>query len=173
MNRAAHQIHEEHFVKISPSFDLVNDKQAKLSIVLAIYSAQVSFIQEMRGVVERLVVGAAGLVLLLDGWLVSRQTPVDLVTKAVFSVGIVGFAGIVVLVIRSLKQRFDGFAYVVRRINQVMMVYELGAYLDNDTLYPDHWKAFGSPNWDEPIFKLAWPSMIAIALFGVVAIWLL
>lgn len=157
-------------MNISPTFDLLDDKQAKLKIILALYSAQVSFVQEMRGVVERLIVGAAGLVLLLDGWLVTRQTPVDPLTKVVISAGILGFAVIVTLVIRSLKHRFHGFAYVVHRLNLAMMVYEPGAYLANDMLFPEDWK---TAEWDEPIFRLAWPALAAVALFGVIAIWVL
>jgi hypothetical protein len=160
-------------MEISKSFDIRRDKEAKLSIILSIYSSMVSYSQELRGAVERLTIWGCGLILLLDGWLVTSQNPVSTRDRIVISIGIVGFILIVVMIIRSLQQRFNGFAQVIRRVNQVQMVYEHGVFLENDILFPEHWKNFGSPKWKEPIFRIAYVSLTVVGIFGVIAVWLL
>ncbi len=89
------------------------------------------------------------------------------------SLAIFGFTCVVIFTIRALQQRFNGFAYIIRRLNQVQMVYEKGAYLENDTLFPEYWKNFGTSQWKEPIFRVAYVSLVLVGAFGILAVWFL
>ncbi len=160
-------------MKSSQLFNLNNDKEAKLNIITSLYSAMVSYTQEIRGVVERTTVVGCGLILLLDGWLVTSQLHVNLRGKLVISLAIFGFTCVVIFTIRALQQRFNGFAYIIRRLNQVQMVYEKGAYLENDILFPEYWKNFGTSRWKEPIFRVAYVSLVLVGAFGILAVWFL
>jgi hypothetical protein len=58
-------------VEISRLFDIHNDKEAKLQIILSLSTRMVSYIQELQGRTERTTLLGCGLVVLLDGWLVT------------------------------------------------------------------------------------------------------
>lgn len=153
--------------------DINGKNEIKLNIISSIYSAMVSYTQELRGAVERIIIWGSGLILLLDGWLITSQNPISIRGQIVISIGIIGFTIIVLMIIKSLQNRFNDFAKVVRKLNQIQMVYENGAFLENEILFPEHWKNFGSPAWKEPIFNIAYVSLPLVGIFGVVVVWLL
>lgn len=149
------------------------DDKSKLNIILTLYVQMVTYIQEIRGRVERIVVGGSALIVLLDGWLVTRSNSVSISSKVVASIGILLFTGVLALVVRALQQQFHGYAQVIRKINEVQLVHSQGVFLQNHALYPVQWKDFGSDSWKEPIFIIAYPIQVAIGVFGVTAIWLI
>lgn len=160
-------------MKIADSFDLAEDKQAKLEVVTSIYQAMISIAQELRGAVERITIWGSGLVLVVDGWLVAGKSTIDLKGKVIISIGIVAFTTIMFLLIKTLQRRYDGVAQVIRKINEVQLAHQTGAYLDGEALFPQHWKEFGTPEWREPIFRLSYVSIPLVAAFGVVVVWTL
>jgi hypothetical protein len=142
-----------------------------LSIVLTLYVQMVTYIQELRARVERIVVGGSGLIILLDGWLVTTSHSVTVPGKVVVSVGIALFTCVLALVIRTRHRQFRGYAQIIRKINEVQLVYTPGVFLQDQILYPEGWKNFGSATWKEPIFAIAYPIQLVVGLFGIVAIW--
>ncbi len=157
-------------MQISKSFNLRTDDQAKLEIVLSIYSAMVAYVHELREAVERLTVWGCGLMLLATGWLVTSDGPVTPEARAVISTGVFGFAGLLILIIRNLRNRFDGYAKVIRRINEVQLAHEHGVFLEDDALLPRSWRDFGEPEWKEPIFWIAYVSLCVVGSFSVIAV---
>ena len=159
-------------MNISRSFNFRNDKEAKLRILLTLYSGFHSTSLDLRGSVERLTIWGCGLILLLDGWLVTDQIPVTMKTKTVITIGIVIFTSIVALVIRSIQQRYIGVQQAIIRINHAQMAYEKGAFFEDETLLPEHWKERVGRVWKEPIFQIAYISLAVVGVFGVIIIWL-
>jgi hypothetical protein len=144
----------------------------KLDFLLAIYSAQTSYIQDTRKTVERLAVGSPGLALVLAGWFVTRDRPVDNYQKAAVIVIVLALGAVVALIVRSLAKRYEGHAQVVRRVNGVMRVYRNDEYLKGQFLYPKDWMNFGTSAWDEPVFAWA-PWVVGLSSVAAsVAIWI-
>lgn len=146
------------------------DKEDKLQIIISLYEAMVSYSQELRATVERLTIWGCGLILLAVGWLVTTPVSITTTAKVVIAIGVASFIIVIYLVIRSLQNRYGGFAIVIRNINEVQMVYETGTYLENKNLFPDHWKAFGSKEWKEPIFDISYISLAVVGLFSLAVV---
>lgn len=159
-------------MNISP-LDIAGDRDARLSILSTIYTSMVGYTQEIRGTVERVTVWGCGLIFVIVGWMVSREnltTPRD---RIVSSCAVLLFGIILIATISALKRRFDGFAQVIRRVNEAQLVHQPGAYIEEVPLFPEHWKLYGSPQWSETIFRVSYVSLAVVTLFGIAAVWFL
>ena len=148
------------------------DPEAKLSIALAIYSSMISLAQELRGTTERLTIGGGGLILLCDGWFLSKQPPPSVRERVFLSLALVIFGFLLFMVVRTIHLRYTGVAYVIRRVNEIQMAHESSAFLEGESLFPSQWKEFGTETWNEPIFRLAYFAIGLIVLFATSALWI-
>lgn len=89
------------------------------------------------------------------------------------SIGIILFGLIAVFIIRTMEIRYRGVAYVTRRINEIQMAHQVGAYIEGESLYPVEWRTYGTKEWKEPIFRVSYLSLSIVTVFGAVAIWIL
>jgi hypothetical protein len=155
------------------SYDLAEDKNAKLVILSSLYSSLASIAQEIRGTTERLTIWSSGLILVVDGWIITGNIKLDVYRRVVICIGVVLFGLIAVFIIRTMETRYRGVAYVTRRINEIQMAHQVGAYLDGEALYPLEWRSYGTKQWKEPIFRVAYVSLSIVTVFGAVVIWIL
>lgn len=155
------------------SYNLDEDKNAKLVILSSLYASLASIAQEIRGTTERLTIWSSGLILVVDGWIITGNIKLDGHRRGVISIGVVLFGLIAVFIIRTMETRYRGVAYVTRRINEIQMAHQVGAYLDGEALYPVEWRTYGTKQWKEPIFRVSYVSLSIVTAFGAVAIWVL
>lgn len=153
--------------------NLAQDKNAKLAILSSLYTSMASIAQEIRGTVERLTIWSSGLILAVDGWLITGNIKLDVYRRGVISIAFILFGIIAVFIIRTMDIRYRGVAFVTRRINEIQMTYKVGAYLDDDALYPLEWQSYGTKQWKEPIFRVSYISLTIVSVFSAVAIWIL
>lgn len=155
------------------SYDLADDKTAKLVILGSLYSTLASIAQELRGTAERMTIWSSGLILVVDGWAITGNIKLDASRRGVISIAVVLFGVIAMFIIRTIETRYRGVAYVTRRINEIQMAHQVGAYLEGEALYPVEWRTYGTKEWKEPIFRVSYVSLSIVSAFGAVAIWFL
>lgn len=160
-------------MKAAEAFDLADNRDAKLVVVGSMYSAMVSIAQELRSTVERMTVWSTGIVLALDGWIITGDVQLDLRRRVLVSCAVIIFGLIATFVVRTLHRRYLGVASVIRRINEVQMAHRPGAFLDGEALFPTQWKDFGTPRWREPIFRVSYLSLVIVSAFGACVVWVL
>jgi hypothetical protein len=92
--RTFFSLHLNGALRPAPQLPLLNnslreyDEDGKLQIILTIYTQMVTYIQEIRARVERIVIVGSGLIILLDGWFVAASHSPTVSGKFVASVGV-------------------------------------------------------------------------------------
>lgn len=150
---------------------LVETKDEKRSTLELMYSCGTSEMQQFRSAGAKIALGVSGVLLIMLGWVVSSDTPLSSVQRSVFTVGIAGFVAFSVYMTIIMKRYFLDLARVIHRIDCVLGMYESGKYVSDAPLFPDHWKAFGSSAWKEPVFRAALVGMLLLGFFGVAVVW--
>lgn len=59
------------------SYNLDGDRDAKLVILSSLYASLASVAQEIRGTTERLTIWSSGLILVVDGWIITGNIKLD------------------------------------------------------------------------------------------------
>ena len=87
------------------------------------------------------------------------------------TIGITTFICVTILLTRQLKKYFLDIASVISKCDQIQLSFEKGAYLENETIYPAHWKNFGKPDWKEPIFEIAFLVLPVLGIVCIATVW--
>lgn len=152
--------------------NLVETKDEKRSTLELIYSCGTSEMQHFRSAGAKIALGSSGFVLIMLGWVVSSNMPLSYVQRSVFTVALAVFVAFSVYMTRIMERHFLDLARVVHQIDCVLGMYERGKYVSDESLFPDHWKAFGSSAWKEPVFRAALVGMLLLGVFGVAVVWM-
>ena len=118
--------------------------------------------QKIQSLTQRVI----GFLTLVTGWLIlSKQSlPVELGFMLSIIILVIGVSSVVTLV--RFNKSYRAESKVIAKINISLGLFVKGKFLDNDSLYPQSWKEFGSESlW----FGLS-HHLIAIFLLSVLAI---
>jgi hypothetical protein len=148
-------------------------RDQKLQVVGVLYEAMISIAQELRQTIERLTMAGCGVVLLTTGWLLSRQNSIKTSHRYFIAISIIVFTIVAIAITWSIKRRYQGVAQSIRRLNEVQLVHVLGAYVHGKVMFPPHFRDYGSDQWVEPIFTIAYLSWILVGGLAAGAIWIL
>lgn len=72
---------------------------------------------------------------------------------AVYLPIVIGVFGLYVT--RMLYDYFRDIARVICNLDEALGLHTPGIYLTGRSLYPEHWKSFGTSRWDEPTFRVS------------------
>ena len=160
-------------INIVDTAELKTNKEAKQQNINTLYNSMISITQEIRGTVERMTLWGCGLILALDGWLATSDKNISSIAKIILSFGVLLFGTITIFIVQSLKTRYQSNAQVIRKLNELQLAHTTGEYFQDEALFPDSWKLFGTKDWKEPIFTISYVSLPGITIFGIIVIWVL
>jgi hypothetical protein len=151
----------------------IEEDNHKAAALNTIYPVMASIAQELRQMVERLTITGCGLIIFVVGWFLSRVPSPTVKIKVIITLGILLIVIVATAIIRSVQERYQGVAQIIRNINDCQSVHVVGAFLSNRALFPETFKRFGTTHWKEPIFLIAYVSWIVVMLFAVGVVWVL
>jgi hypothetical protein len=151
----------------TPVRSLSNDDRETLA---SIYAAMISIGQEIRQSVERVTVVGIGALLATTGWFIGASDRLRSDLRLFVALAMCCYGGLLYLVVHAMWGRYKGVAHVTRNLNVLQGAHEHDRFLHDAPLMPTAWRRFGTDQWLEPIFRVAFASLPLSALACALAV---
>ncbi|MEH6473028.1 MAG: hypothetical protein V7752_17460 [Halopseudomonas sp.] len=119
----------------------------RLGILKTIYSQQQSTAHILRERIAKIATGAVGLLVVIDGWLISQTPALDGAPTVMLTLTIIVIVAVSIYAIRARYREFSAVARLIVRIETAMNLYQPGAYMD-ESLYPAEYQNLGQANYE-------------------------
>ena len=119
-----------------------------IDILKTLYVQQQSTAHIIRERISKISVGTITLFIVIDGWLITnRQTltgsHIILLTGSIFII-----AGVSIYALHARYKEFSAVARLIVRIEKAMKMYEVGAYISGESLYPKEYQNLGKDSYE-------------------------
>ena len=124
--------------------------QQQVDILKLLYSQQQSTAHILRERMAKISTGVISLFIVIDGWIFSN-TEIFSESESQVSTLIIAVIVTEIAAIYAIHSRYKEFCAVAKlivRIEIAMKIYETGAFIENETLYPEEFKALGSEDYE-------------------------
>ena len=122
---------------------------------------------KIQGLTQRTI----GILALATGWVVlAKQAPDEKVKLAlIFTVLLISISALVAL--KRFNENYRVESKIIKKLNHYFKLFKSGEYLENDSIYPSSWGAFGEHSF---LIGLGHHiiAIIVMALLSISAIWL-
>jgi hypothetical protein len=137
-------------MSLAPSLEDLSDRHH--SVVLHMHGVIAEHIMFWRRLIVDVTVFNTTAMMALTGFAISRDS-LDTPALVVFCVMIVtlGVAGVTVCKLMS-KHMYDS-ARIIVKFDRIHGLFETGAYLPDETIYPADWTTYGTASWREPVIS--------------------
>jgi hypothetical protein len=97
--------------------------------------------QKIHSITER----TCAILVVITGWILGTSPPTTPLRVCVIC-GVLALAtGATIVQLRN-NSTYMHIAAVIQQLNHVLGVFDVGTYIEDDTIYPSHWKMFGLSN---------------------------
>lgn len=157
------------FTEDEPKPPLVAAPAQPLAAVIAVHTQLSREMHDFRRLCASLTLATIGAMAVTCLWAVNHAGVLTRPARyvAMFLPIVIGVFGLYVT--RMLHDYFRDIARVIRNLDEALGLHTPGAYLPGRSLYPEHWKTFGTSRWDEPTFRVSAVSLsFAILVIGTI-----
>ncbi|MEH6626902.1 MAG: hypothetical protein V7739_10675 [Motiliproteus sp.] len=119
----------------------------QLSVLKTLYSQQQSTAHILRERIAKIASGAVGLLVVIDGWLITQASTLKVSPVIMLAVAITVIVAVSIYAIRARYREFSAVAQLIVRIETAMGVYQPGAFM-NETLYPAEYQNLGKEDYE-------------------------
>ncbi|MEH6651779.1 MAG: hypothetical protein V7707_17300 [Motiliproteus sp.] len=119
----------------------------QLSILKTVYSQQQSTAHILRERIAKIATGGVGLLVVIDGWLITRAPTLEGAPTVMLTLAIVVIVAVSIYAIRARYREFSAVARLIVRIETAMEIYQPGAFMD-EPLYPAEYQQLGDANYE-------------------------
>ena len=122
--------------------------QQQVDILRLLYSQQQSTAHILRERMAKISTGVISLFIVIDGWLITNTEILSQSQVSTLIIAVVVTEIAAIYAIHSRYKEFCAVAKLIVRIEIAMKIYETGAFIENETLYPEEFKALGSEDYE-------------------------
>jgi hypothetical protein len=120
----------------------------QVDILKTLYTQQQSTAHILREKISKISTGAIGLLVVIDGWLITNKQDLASSHVTMLMISICIIVWVALYGIYSRYKEFSAVARLIVRIEMAMKIYESGAYIDNESLYPSEFKNLGKKGYE-------------------------
>lgn len=152
---------------------VMNVEQFGETMLPKVYNSLASEMQEFRTSMAKIMLAFLGMTFLFVGWAVVRQEVLPIKHKLILSLGIMVVVLLGLVITRLMRRYFTDIASAIVKIQDTAGMFTRGHFVEEQSILPEHWQSFGTSQWKEPIFTVAYMTISLSSVFAVTAIWLI
>ncbi|MEZ4912247.1 MAG: hypothetical protein R2774_15470 [Saprospiraceae bacterium] len=120
---------------------MMSDETFKL-----LFEKHSSQVEEKRKKIHTTTEKVVGVLLVINGWLISQDVALDTMEKYLFLLIVIVVAITSMYVIYRDNKIYRNHARIVRQMSEELGTFKEGAIVKGITLYPNEWRKFGNEN---------------------------
>jgi hypothetical protein len=109
-------------------------------------------IEERRTKIHNITQKTIGILIVVAGWLIISKNPPSGDMKLAVILAVIAISTISCFFQYNNTRAYMQIASVIQKLNQILKVYKVGHFIDNEALYPDAWKKFGQESYVRTIW---------------------
>lgn len=120
----------------------------KSEVLNTLYTQQQSTAHILRERMSKITAGAVSTLVVIDGWLIASSEKLETPQVLMLILSIIIITGVAVYGVRARYQEFCAVARLIVRIETAMKIYEHGAFIENEPLYPEVHNDLGTKDYE-------------------------
>jgi hypothetical protein len=149
-----------------------DDRAERRTTLAALYGQLNASALAYHSIVINLNVMIISAVVFLTGYFLTTAANSSLAVHIALATVPLTLCGVGLFVTIVVRQHYMAIARVIRRIDEVNGVFEIGHFMPDEALYPDEWRSFGGKGWHEIIFDVFIPVQLLIGVTAAALIYL-
>ena len=141
----------------------------KVDILKTMYSQQQSTAHFVRERMSKISATVIGILLTVDGWLIINDESISEYQLGTLIATIVVLAGSAIYGLVARYREFKAVASMIVRIEEAMKVYEVGAFIENEPLYPETHKKLGKKDYAHS-YNILYMHVLIVSVFAILSI---
>jgi hypothetical protein len=140
----------------------------KLEVLKTLYTQQQSTAHILRERMSKITTGTISVLAVIDGWIIANRG--DLIGQiSMLNLAILMIVCIAVYGVQSRYKEFCAVAKLIVRIEMAMKLYDKGAYIEGESLYPAEYKALGTEGYEHGK-NISFSQSYILIVFGLLSI---
>ena len=141
----------------------------KLEILKIVYTQQHTISQKILDKISSTTTWVIGILLIIDGSLVTEFTNISTYNKFLIAILIVALCVATIYLLKSKYNEFSAVAKLILRVEEAMHLYEPDFFIPGKTLFPQDYKCLGDDNYEHSQ-KLLYSNIYLVLTFGVLSL---
>ncbi len=122
-------------------------EEYKLNILTTLYTQQQSTAHILRERMAKIATGAISLFIVIDGWLIANAKDLSDPQLQMLIISVAVIMVVSVCGVSARYKEFSAVASMIVRIETAMKIYEIGVFIENESLYPLEHRSLGKDDY--------------------------